>query len=70
MVTLSIYRSLVNECQGDNSLFSAAALISSVNTALKALPSDIEVAAKAASAIVTALVVTIFQVDIPELQYL
>lgn len=50
LITLSIYKSLVNECRRDISQLSAA-LISSVNTALNSLPSDLEVAAKAASVV-------------------
>lgn len=50
LITLSIYKSLVNECRRDISQLSAA-LISSVNTALNALPSDLELAAKAASVV-------------------
>jgi len=50
LITLSIYKSLVNECRRDISLLSAA-LISSVNTALNSLPSDLELAAKAASVV-------------------
>jgi hypothetical protein len=49
-ITLSIYKSLVNECRRDISQLSAA-LISSVNTALNALASDLELAAKAASVV-------------------
>lgn len=50
LITLSIYKSLVNECRRDISQLSAA-LISSVSTALKALSSDLELAAKAASVV-------------------
>lgn len=50
LITLSIYKSLVNECRRDISQLSAA-LISSVNTALNSLPSDLELAAKAASVV-------------------
>ena len=50
LITLSIYKSLVNECRRDISQLSAA-LISSVNAALKALPTDLELAAKAASVV-------------------
>ena len=50
LITLSIYKSLVNECPRDTSQLSAA-LISSVNAALNALPSDLESAAKAASVV-------------------
>lgn len=50
LITLSIYKSLVNECRRDISQLSAA-LISSVNTALNSLPSDLELAAKAANVV-------------------
>jgi hypothetical protein len=50
LITLSIYKSLVNECRRDISQLSAS-LISSVNAALNALPSDLELAAKAASVV-------------------
>jgi hypothetical protein len=50
LITLSIYKSLVNECRRDISQLSAA-LISSVNIALNALSSDLELAAKAASVV-------------------
>ncbi|KAF9653374.1 hypothetical protein BDM02DRAFT_3135554 [Thelephora ganbajun] len=57
LITLSIYKYLVNECRRDISQLSAA-LISSVNTALGALPSDLELAAKAASVLTAWLVYT------------
>lgn len=50
LITLSIYKSLVNECRRDISQLSAA-LISSVNAALNALPADLELASKAASVV-------------------
>lgn len=50
LITLSIHKSLVNECRRDVSQLSAA-LISSVNTALKALPSDLELATNAANVV-------------------
>lgn len=50
LITLAIFKALVTECRRDISLLSAS-LISSVNTALAALPTDLELSAKAASVV-------------------
>lgn len=50
LITLSIIRSLATECRRDITLLSPS-LISAVDTTLGALPSDLEVIARAASVV-------------------
>jgi hypothetical protein len=50
LITLAIFKALVTECRRDISLLSPS-LISSIHVALSALPSDLEVSAKAASVV-------------------
>lgn len=50
LVSLNIFKALVTECRRNLSLLSAA-LISSLDAVLEALPDDLEVAAKAATVV-------------------
>ena len=50
LVTLAIFQALTNECRRDVSLLTKALLVS-VKEALQCLPDDLEVQARAASAV-------------------